>query len=618
MKGFQIGPSRWLRSCGARGLRGVAVLALGGSALVGVAISGAPLAAAATSSPVCSSGTCTVMFSYTGSAQSWSVPAGVSAATFDVLGAAGGEGATTNGSMGAFFGVEPGGLGGETLSTLADLFSGEAVDLVVGGQGAAACTGATNAGGFNGGGDGTNVVCPASLAAPAVVGGGGGGASDVRIGGNTLDDRVLVAGGGGGGGGSEGGLGGAGGGSTGGTAGGSGNSCGGTGGGQDASGGSGVLGNGSPGESSDGGGNGGGGGGYYGGAGGGNGSNIYCGGGGGSGFGPTGAVLTSGVQAGNGEITVSYPDPLVAGAPSYPTTEGTPLLVSSSEGVLSPSAGTTVPPGAGAIASVVTGPSHGTLNLENDGAFTYTPGSGYTGSDSFTYEVTDASGDQASATVQVDVNAPVPVVASVSGAQTYGSSGPVFNYTDNAPSGVDVTGAVTCSNLEQGEPISATLTASSYTVAGSSCSGLTLTGTAASGFSLSYTGVADGFVVSPAPLTVTASSTSFTSGGMVPAVIPTYSGFVNGESASSLTEVPVCSTAATSSSPPGSYPATCSGAVDANYDISYVAGTITVVAASSSGTPAATAATTRQPRQPRRCHPQNPSPTPISRCQTAP
>ena len=55
-----------------------------------------------------------------------------------------------------------------------------------------------------------------------------------------------------------------------------------------------------------------------------------------------------------------------------------------------------------------------------------------------------------------------------------------------------------------------------------------------------------------------------------PTITPTYAGFVNGDDASSLTTAPTCSTTATSSSPVGSYPSSCSGAVDANYTISYV------------------------------------------------
>jgi MBG domain (YGX type) len=98
--------------------------------------------------------------------------------------------------------------------------------------------------------------------------------------------------------------------------------------------------------------------------------------------------------------------------------------------------------------------------------------------------------------------------------------------------------------------------------------------------------------VGPAPLTITATSATMTYGGAVPAITAVYGGFVNGDTAASLTTAPTCSTAATSSSPPGTYPATCSGAVDADYAISYTAGTVTVAAAPPTGPPATTTSTT--------------------------
>ena len=54
--------------------------------------------------------------------------------------------------------------------------------------------------------------------------------------------------------------------------------------------------------------------------------------------------------------------------------------------------------------------------------------------------------------------------------------------------------------------------------------------------------------VGTAPLTITASSPPMTYGS-VPTITPLYSGFVNGDTASSLTTPPTCSTTATSSSP---------------------------------------------------------------------
>ncbi|MFZ3052251.1 MAG: Ig-like domain-containing protein [Sulfuricurvum sp.] len=54
-------------------------------------------------------------------------------------------------------------------------------------------------------------------------------------------------------------------------------------------------------------------------------------------------------------------------------------------------------------------PSHGTLSAKNNatGAFTYTPTSGYSGLDSFTYEITDSGGHTSTATVNITVTAPL-------------------------------------------------------------------------------------------------------------------------------------------------------------------------------------------------------------------
>jgi VCBS repeat-containing protein len=51
----------------------------------------------------------------------------------------------------------------------------------------------------------------------------------------------------------------------------------------------------------------------------------------------------------------------------------------------------------------VSGPSNGTLTLNADGTFSYTPNPDYTGSDSFVYEVSDGNGGTAQATVDLTV-----------------------------------------------------------------------------------------------------------------------------------------------------------------------------------------------------------------------
>jgi len=272
-----------------------------------LAYNASPAHAADSCQPSGSQVVCT--FEFTGAAQSWTVPDGVSQATFDVFGAQGGS--DTSGKAG--------GLGGKATATIA-VNPGDTLQVNVGGAGRNGNTIQSSPGGFNGGGSGGTGSVDAH-------GGGGGGASDVRSGGIGLANRIIVAGGGGGAGGS-GGAGGVGGGLSGGaggdytsdlgTSGGGGggtSSAGGSGGAGSASNGSagsfGFGGSGGGGSSFDSGTGGGGGGGYYGGGGGGGGGGGAGGGGGGggSGFGPNGTVFQSGVRSGNGLVTITYTPP---------------------------------------------------------------------------------------------------------------------------------------------------------------------------------------------------------------------------------------------------------------------------------------------------------------------
>jgi VCBS repeat-containing protein len=62
--------------------------------------------------------------------------------------------------------------------------------------------------------------------------------------------------------------------------------------------------------------------------------------------------------------------------------------------------------------AVVAGPSHGTVTVNANGSFTYTPAANYSGSDSFTYEARDGSSASAPATVTIAVaSMPDPPVA---------------------------------------------------------------------------------------------------------------------------------------------------------------------------------------------------------------
>jgi hypothetical protein len=110
---------------------------------------------------------------YTGTANSYFIPAGVTSVTFDIAGAAGGNDSSS---------FPAPGKGGRLQGTLA-VTAGDVLTVNVGGAGAhGSITGAM--GGYNGGGNSFG------------FGGSGGGATDIRLNGTALVQRVAVAGGG--------------------------------------------------------------------------------------------------------------------------------------------------------------------------------------------------------------------------------------------------------------------------------------------------------------------------------------------------------------------------------------------------------------------------------------
>ncbi len=104
----------------------------------------------------------------------------------------------------------------------------------------------------------------------------------------------------------------------------------------------------------------------------------------------------------------------VAVAESYSLIQDTPLVISAA-GVL---ANDTDADADSLTALLDAGPSHGTLTLAGNGGFTYTPASGYSGPDSFTYHANDTISDSNVVTVNLSVSvlntAPVAVADSYS------------------------------------------------------------------------------------------------------------------------------------------------------------------------------------------------------------
>ncbi len=108
---------------------------------------------------------------------------------------------------------------------------------------------------------------------------------------------------------------------------------------------------------------------------------------------------------------------------------------------------------------------------------------------------------------------------------------------------------------------------------------ITVSGAVDADYAISYNNGT--LTITPAPLTITANNRTMVYGAAVPTLTVSYSGFVNGDTPASLTTPPVLSTTATSTSPVGTYPITVTGAVDADYAISYVNGTLTITPAAS-------------------------------------
>lgn len=85
--------------------------------------------------------------------------------------------------------------------------------------------------------------------------------------------------------------------------------------------------------------------------------------------------------------------------------------------------------------------------------------------------------------------------------------------------------------------------------------------------------------VTPAPLLITAENASRAYGTGNPVFTAAYAGFVNGDTAAGLDTPVTLGTLADATSAAGTYPITASGAVDANYIITHVDGTLTVTPA---------------------------------------
>src|SRR5207247_8711500 len=102
----------------------------------------------------------------------------------------------------------------------------------------------------------------------------------------------------------------------------------------------------------------------------------------------------------------------VANADSFSVDQDATLTKTAADGVFkndtdAESESLTVSSVTGSAAGTVgqaTSTAHGSVTLNSDGSFTYTPTSGFSGSDSFAYVASDAHGQSSPATVTITVN----------------------------------------------------------------------------------------------------------------------------------------------------------------------------------------------------------------------
>lgn len=141
----------------------------------------------------------------------------------------------------------------------------------------------------------------------------------------------------------------------------------------------------------------------------------------------------------------------------------------------------------------------------------------------------------------------------------YGDDLPTFEYTSSGVSTLNGTPSITC------EATSA-----------SSVGTYPIVITKGSVTNYNTTFVNGTLTIEKAPLTITANSYTIKQGEALPAFEATYEGFKNNETSTVLTRQPSITTTATSASAPGDYDISINGAEAQNYEISYVAGKLTI------------------------------------------
>ena len=219
----------------------------------------------------------------------------------------------------------------------------------------------------------------------------------------------------------------------------------------------------------------------------------------------------------------------------------------------------------------------GFVNGDTNAALTVQPvvtTTSVTGSPVGTYPVTASGAVSSNYTISyvagtLTITPATLTITAVNATKVYGSGNPSFSVT--------YAGFV---NGDTNTSLSTQPTITSTAVIGSSVGTYPITpsGAVSANYTINY--VSGTLTVSKAALTISANNVSRAYGAANPILTATYSGFVNGDTNTSLGTQPTITTTAVASSPLGTYPITVSGAAASNYNIGYSAGTLTVVPAS--------------------------------------
>ena len=207
------------------------------------------------------------------------------------------------------------------------------------------------------------------------------------------------------------------------------------------------------------------------------------------------------------------------------------------------------------VAGIGSAAPSGTISITYNGSST-PPTNGGTYAVVASFTSSDPNYANATITSSLTINEPSVTITANSQTITYGGSLPTFTYA-----------------------VSPSIPLQTYPVCTSSATGASNVGTYAGAITCSgagkvgvlFTYVAGGMTVLPAAATVTANNQTMVTGAAVPTL--TYSTTPSGLT---FTTAPKCTTTATSSSPAGTYPISCVGALASNYNLSYAGGTMTV------------------------------------------